>query len=67
MNNTDRTIPYKLSPAELASLRILQARTKSSSSVQAGESEGEEEEVEEINAWISDLEPINPMVEKNTS
>ena len=62
MDNTDKTIPYRLSPAELESLRLLRKRTKPSNSVQDGEEE--EEMAEEINVWNSDLEPINQIVKK---
>jgi hypothetical protein len=44
MNHTDKTIPYRLSPAELENLRIMRKRTKSTESIQG---EGEEEKTSE--------------------
>lgn len=55
MNNIDKTIPYRLSPAELENLRILRRRTQPSRSIQ--DDEAEEKMLEEINAWNSGSKP----------
>jgi hypothetical protein len=62
MSHTDKTIPYRLSPAELENLRILRKRTKSSASIQADAED--EKEADESDASISVPERINQNTEK---
>jgi hypothetical protein len=62
MNHADKTIPYRLSPAELENLRMLRRRTQPSHSSQADEAE--EKMSEEINAWNSGPRPANQKVER---
>ena len=51
INHTDKTIPYRLSPAELENLRLLRKRRMSSDSIEQDE---EEKKIsQEINAWNS--------------
>jgi hypothetical protein len=55
INNTQKTIPYRLSPAELENLRLLRKRKHPSNSIQ--DDEKEEKTSEEINAPNSDPDP----------
>lgn len=53
---TEKTIPYRLSPAELENLRILRRRTQSSSSLQ--DAEAENKSTEEMDARQSDQDRL---------
>ena len=53
--DTDKTIPYRLSSAELASLRVL--RNKINPSYSSQDAGDEEEETEKINSRNSDPFP----------
>ena len=63
MYPSEKTIPYRPSPADLENLRLLRKRMNPSCSTE----DGEEEMPEEINAWYSKLDPTNQTVEKKTS
>jgi len=56
LNNTEKTIPYRLSPAELENLRILRGRTLSSSSLQ--DTEEKKISTEETDARHSDRDRL---------
>jgi hypothetical protein len=62
INHTDKTIPYRLSPAELEDLRILRKRMKSSASIQDGAED--EQASDESDASISVPERVNQNTEK---
>ena len=55
INNPQKTIPYRLSEAELENIRLLRKRKNPSSSIQ--DEEKEEKIAEEINASNSDPDP----------
>jgi hypothetical protein len=52
INHTDKTIPYRLSPAELENLRLLRKRMSTSSSNL--ETDEERDTSQEVNAWNTD-------------
>jgi hypothetical protein len=60
LKDTDKTIPYRLSPAELENFRLLRRRMKLSSFTLPDDGE-EPEETESLNA---DLDRPNAKVEK---
>jgi hypothetical protein len=62
MKNADKTIPYRLSEAELENLRILRKRTGSSGSIQ--DDKGEEKESEEIDLYHYDPGKLNQKGDK---
>ena len=65
MYSEEKTIPFRLTPADLENLRMLRKRMNSSYSIQEGE---EEDELSgEPGAWKSDLEPVYLTSEKKTS
>jgi hypothetical protein len=63
IRNTDKTIPFRLSPAEIASLRVLRDKIPPFNSNQ--DDGDEEKKPEEINTWNSSPRSANPKVEKN--
>ena len=63
MINTDKTIPYRPSPAELENLRILRKKIKFFGSDEDGE---QEKMAREIKVKYSDPEPMNTSVGKDT-
>jgi hypothetical protein len=62
MNQSQKTIPYRLSPAELENLRILRRRTQPAGSIQ--DAGGDEKKPEGLDARISDPDRTNQKVEK---
>jgi hypothetical protein len=63
MDNTEKTIPYRLSPAELASFRIMRKKIKTFDSKQ----DDEEEKIPgETDIWNSELDPKNQSDEEDT-
>ena len=56
LNNFDKTVPFRMSPAQLESLRLLRKRMNSPSAIQDDE---EEKLVEDTNIWNADLKTVN--------
>jgi hypothetical protein len=65
MNNSDKTIPYKLTPAELENLRLLRKRMNPSGSIP--DDDAEEKSPGEIEARISDLSEFALKTENKNS
>jgi hypothetical protein len=63
VRNTDKTIPFRLSPAEIASLRVLRNKIPPFTSNQ--DDEEEDEKPGEINTWNSMLKSASQKVAKN--
>ena len=63
MNRMDKTVPYRLSIAELENFRILRKKMKTFDSNEDGE---EENMAQEIKVENSAREPINKIAGKNT-
>ena len=63
MNNTDKTIPYTPSLADLETFRILRKKIKTFASSEDGE---QENMAREIKVKDSDPEPMNKTVGRNT-
>jgi hypothetical protein len=62
LKHTDKTVPYRLSQAELENLRLLRKRMNPSSSIQ--DDEEEKKMSEEISTWNSDPDRFNQKTEK---
>lgn len=65
MYSEEKTVPFRLTPADLENLRLLRKRMNPSCSIQDGEEEDEMSGTS--SAWYSDLEPAKSTVDKKTS
>ena len=65
INHTDKTIPYRLSPAELENLRLLRKKMGPSSS--SLETDEERDTSQEINTWNSDPDRLARKEHKRSS
>jgi hypothetical protein len=61
MQHSEKTVPYRLSQAELENLRLLRKRMNPSSSIPEGE---EDKTSEEIDVWNSNRSQLDNTTEK---
>lgn len=65
MYSEEKTIPFRLTPADLENLRLIRKRMNSFHSIQDGEVE--DEKSGDSSARKSDLEPANKQTSKKSS